>query len=553
MHGEKPPILLRNKKIDIGRLIMQTIYHNGTILKMDGKEDSTSAVLVEDAKITDMGTLQELQKKAARDVKIYDLKGKTLMPAFIDAHSHITMAAQMSMFADLTDCVSFEQIVSKLKLYVKEKKAQQLEIIVGFGYDHNVLNERRHPDKEVLNKVSENIPVFIIHVSGHMGVVNSVGLELLNITEKTENPAGGSIGRMENSKVPNGYMEEAALMLLQYGFADMMKADMISAIKEIQMTYLQNGITTVQDGAASGETIKLLRTFAEKGILSLDVVSYPVMTDISISSISNEDLIYKNHFRIGGYKIILDGSPQGRSAWLSIPYENGNGERGYPWMSDEKVLHYCKKAVTEKRQILAHCNGDAASEQFLDCYETALEESENKKCDLRPVMIHCQTERKDQIERMSKMNMIASFFVGHVYYWGDVHLENLGKERGMAISSVATALKNNVCVTFHQDTPVTKPNMLHSVYCAVERRTRKGVLLDQNECISVYEALKAVTINAAYQYHEENSKGSIAVGKNADLIILDKNPMEVNSSELQEIKVEATIKDGNMLYIRKDI
>lgn len=341
--------------------------------------ETAQAVLIRDKKIVGIGELNELQKKAGENTELYDLKGRTLMPAFIDAHSHITMAAQMSVFADLTECTSFEEIVSALKLYKEEKGRNTEKIIVGFGYDHNVLDEKRHPNKDILNLVSEDIPVFIIHVSGHMGVVNSAGLKRLSITEKTEDPDGGRIGRIKNSRVPDGYMEEAALMLLQYGFADDMKADIVVAFQKIQALYLQYGITTVQDGAASPETIEMIKNFAERGLLNLDVVSYPVLSNIETDFILDEDLNYRNHFRVGGYKIILDGSPQGRSAWLSIPYENGRGEKGYPWLSDQKVFDCCKKAIAEGRQILAHCNGDAASEQFLDCYTKALKEFREKK------------------------------------------------------------------------------------------------------------------------------------------------------------------------------
>ncbi len=515
---------------------------------MDGKENGDSAVLVEDGKIVGIGDLQKLKEMAGSEAQIYDLKGKTLMPAFVDSHSHITMAAQMSMFADLSECASFDQIVLKLKEYAKEKPKQKM--IIGFGYDHNVLEERQHPNRDILDQVSKDTPVFIIHVSGHMGVVNSAGLKLIGITEKTKDPEGGRIGRFQDSNIPDGYMEEGALVMLQGGLAEFMETDIVSAMQKAQNIYLQNGITTVQDGAASVQTITLLRTLAEKGLLNLDVVAYPIMTDSTIPPISEEDLKYKNHFRLGGYKIILDGSPQGKSAWLSVPYQNENGKKGYPWMTDQNVLECCKRAVAEERQLLAHCNGDAASEQFLDCYEKAAAECGGQEKDLRPVMIHCQTVREDQIERMSKIPMIASIFVGHVYYWGDVHLENLGEQRGMSISPAGTALKHNVCITFHQDTPVTKPDMLHSVFCAVKRRTRKGILLDQKECISVYEALKAVTIQAAYQYHEEEKKGSIAVGKNADFIILNKDPMSTEESDWNNIRIDVTIKDGKIVYVR---
>lgn len=532
---------------------MQTIYYNGTILKMDDKEEAAQAVLVEDGRIAGVGSLEEVKEMAKDEVEMYDLAGRTLMPSFIDAHSHITMASQMMMYADLTNCSSFADIVQALKEYAAGGTPLCSKVIVGFGYDHNVLEEERHPDKMLLDKVSEDIPVFIIHVSGHMGVMNSKGLMAAQITEETPDPEGGHFGRLEGSLVPDGYLEEAALMQLQYAFAGHMQVDAKDALLKVQQMYLQYGVTTVQDGASAKETIGFLKGMAENGLLKLDVVAYPVMNDEIAegkASYAECNSGYENHFRVGGYKVILDGSPQGKSAWLSKPYENEETYCGYPWLSDEKVLSYCKAAIKHKRQLLAHCNGDAASEQYLNCYENALKEIEDKACDLRPVMIHCQTVRKDQIERMEKLDMIASVFVGHVYYWGDVHLKNLGEARAMSISPVGTALKHNLIVTFHQDTPVTKPDMLHSVWCAVERHTKKGVLLNKDECVSVYEALKAVTINAAYQYHEEAKKGSIENGKNADLVILDKNPLEVPYEQLKDIQVDVTIKDGKHLYTR---
>ena len=170
------------------------------------------------------------------------------------------------------------------------------------------------------------------------------------------------------------------------------------------------------------------------------------------------------------------------------------------------------------------------------------------KNDLRPVMIHCQTVRNDQLDRMIPLKMIPSIFVGHVYYWGDVHMKNFGPERGNHISPAKDALDRNLMINFHQDTPITKPNMLHSVWCAVNRLSRQGNLIGEDQKISVYDALKAVTINAAYEYFEENSKGSIKEGKRADLVILDKNPLAVDPMTIKDIKVLETIKDGKTIY-----
>lgn len=216
----------------------------------------------------------------------------------------------------------------------------------------------------------------------------------------------------------------------------------------------------------------------------------------------------------------------------------------------EKDLDTCvRQAVEEHRQLLAHCNGDAASEQFLNAYERAMTQS-GIKDDLRPVMIHCQTVRNDQLDRMAKMNMIASVFVGHVWYWGDVHLKNLGSVRGNHISPVKDAIDRGLHVNFHQDTPVTKPDMPHSIWCAVNRISREGRIIGEDQKIDVYHAMKTVTVDAAYEYFEEDSKGTIEQGKKADLVILDRSPLLVNPLEIKDIKVIETIKDGHIVFKR---
>ena len=216
-------------------------------------------------------------------------------------------------------------------------------------------------------------------------------------------------------------------------------------------------------------------------------------------------------------------------------------------LSDEKIEKFVEIAIKEKQQLLVHCNGDAASEQFLRVYEKANPQNVYS-LDLRPVMIHCQTVRNDQLDRMRKIGMIASIFIGHVWFWGDIHKKNLGLERGNHISPAKDAFDRGVVVNFHQDTPVTPPNMLHSIWCAVNRLSRNDVSIGEEQKISVYKALQAVTINAAYQYFEEDTKGSIKVGKRADLVVLDDSPLEVDLIEIQNIKVLKTIKDGKVIY-----
>ena len=473
------------------------------------------------------------------------------MPSFIDAHSHIVMNGQMSLFADLSSCQSFEEIIATLKNYQVKNQLTPKDVLIGFGYDHNFLKENAQPDKRVLDQVSAEIPIFILHISGHLACANSAALELAHITADTPDPEGGVIGRLANGQEPSGYVEEAGMRPIQLAVMPRVKTDYAQMLCKMQEIYISNGITTVQDGATSEGDWKALLGAATSGSLKVDVVSYLLMSSEDIDLMEeygDRYSDYKNHLKIGGYKLILDGSPQGRSAWMSQPYIGGTeGYCGYPWMAEDAVQDYLLRAVNDRKQILVHCNGDAASEQFIRTYKKAVETTDCKE-DLRPVMIHCQTVRDDQLDRMAKLSMIASVFVGHVWYWGDIHIKNFGEKRGNHISPAKAALDRNVVITFHQDTPVTKPDMLHSVWCAVNRVSRSGNIIGIDQAIDVYEALKAVTINAAYQYFEEDTKGSIEAGKRADLIVLSQSPFEAAPMTIRDIKVLETIKDGESIF-----
>ena len=219
-------------------------------------------------------------------------------------------------------------------------------------------------------------------------------------------------------------------------------------------------------------------------------------------------------------------------------------------MTDEDVLAALKEAGKRKVQIIAPCNGDAAAEQFLDCLEKAEQEYTVLKT-LRPVVIHGQFMRPDQMPKAKDLGAVVSFFTAHTWYWGDVHVQNFGLERASRISAAASALACGMPFTFHQDAPVIRPDMLETIWCAVNRRTKNGIVLGADQRIPVWEALKAVTINAAYQYFEEEQKGSITPGKRADFVILSENPLEVPKDRIRKIRVLETIKDGESIFRRE--
>lgn len=533
---------------------MRRIYYGGSILTMKEKDDYVEALMVEDGIIRQTGSLEELQKSAG-NAKMICLEGKTLMPSFIDAHSHVMGASQYLWAADLGECKNFMEIIQKLKRYIQDKNITADDFVYGFNYDHEFLEEKTHPNKLVLNQVSKEIPIYISHISGHMGCANDAALKEGNIT--AESKPTHLIGRVKGSLEPDGYLEEGDAIQLLKKLYPRIKRNLVQDLQFVQKLYASYGITTVQEGAATQDSILFLRTMAQRKMLTLDIVAYLLMeedTNNVINGNQEYDRKYFHHFKIGGYKIILDGSPQGKSAWMSAPYENSHGFCGHPWHSNQQVEKYIQQAVQEKKQVLAHCNGDAASEQFIETYEKVIkQEKDFEKFRLRPVMIHSQTVRDDQLDRMKKIGMLPSFFIGHIWFWGDIHLKNLGKKRGKRISPVKSAIDRKIRYTFHQDTPVTKPDMLHSIWCAVNRISRQGVSIGSDQKIGVYEALEGITRYAAYQNFEEDKKGSLEAGKIADMVILDKNPLEIEPMKIKDVQVVETIKDGKTIYKKSTI
>ena len=532
---------------------MKTLYYGGSIITM---EDGVfpEAVLVENGIIAETGGFEELREKAENDASLYDLKGQTLMPAFIDAHSHFISAAFSFLQVPLGNAQSFDDIKNRIASFIKENNIPEGVWITGKGYDQNLLREKEHPSKAVLDTAAPLNPVVIEHVSGHMGVFGSLALKELSADENTPCPEGGKIARDE--KGLTGFMEESAFISFQKKVPMPSPDDFIKACRKGQELYASHGITYVQEGFFAKEMIPLYRGFLRSGEMYLNITAYSdIGAGTEVFSLGKEAEEYGAPFKAGGYKIFLDGSPQGKTAWLTEPYNDGDF-CGYGTMKDEQVTSALLKGMEEKRQLLAHCNGDMAAQQLLDCGERACEIYEKKHGSsgrealkrIRPVIIHAQLIRKDQLRRAADLGFIPSFFIYHISHWGEIHLENLGAERAEKLSPAGTALKYALPFTFHQDTPVTPPDMLKTVQCAVLRKTEKGRILGEDERISVYEALKAVTINTARQYFEEDIRGSAAKGKKADFVILSENPLEIGPESLDKIKIVKTIKNGKEIY-----
>ncbi len=523
---------------------MKTILYNANIITMSKKDEINkkpqikSAIIYENGIILNVGEDEEILKLKDNKTKIINMEGKTILPSFIDSHSHFSAVANSFLQINLNNCKSFEEIKNKILKYIKQNNISDDEWIIAEGYDNNNLQEKSHPDINFFKSLKINNPIVLKHKSGHLGVFNEKALKELNVNEKTISPEGGKI-EVKNNQL-TGYMEENAFLyfLKQVPLPDI--ESLMKAYELAQEKYLSYGITTIQEGYMSKELIYIYNELLKRNKLKLDIVGYPEYESIEKykNKFPNSYKKYDKHFKIQGIKMILDGSPQGKTAWMKEPYESekATGYKGYPTMKHEDILKNIEYAKENDLQILAHCNGDAAIEEYIkDCKEIG----DVRK--LRPVIIHSQLITKEELIEAKKIGLIPSFFIGHVYYWGDTHIKNMGIDRANKISPVKEAIKNDMIFTLHQDAPIIEPNMLETIWCSAKRQTKNNVILGEEERISVYEALKGITINAAYSYFEENEKGSIESGKKANLVILDKNPLNEPIDEIPKIKILKTI------------
>lgn len=541
----------RMRNIEKGYHFMsQTLYFNGTILTMDEPLFAES-VLTEDGKILSVGNLKDLQDAADEDVTYFDLQGQTMLPAFLDAHSHFSGYANSLLQVPLEECSSAEEIIDKIRQFLSSASLSEEQWVICKGYDHNQLPNHTHIDRFILDQASNSHPIVVQHKSGHLGIFNSCALSRLGITSDTPVPDGGVIGQKDG--VLTGYMEENAFIQVLSSVPMPSAKELMEAFVKAQQRYASYGITTIQEGMMPDSLIPLYQALLSNHLLNLDVVGYvDAKNSEKICSCFPTHLRqYENHFKIGGYKIFLDGSPQGRTAWMRTPYLDSDGYCGYPTISEEEIFSVLEKAQKNKMQLLAHCNGDAACAQYLSCIDTFQEKGGHLK-ELRPVMIHSQLLDYDQLDLVKKLGVIPSFFVAHVYHWGDTHIKNFGLSRASRISPAASSFKKEILFTFHQDTPVIEPDILETIWCAANRMTKAGILLGADEQLPVLEALKAVTIHAAYQYFEENQKGSITPGKFADFVILSDNPLKIEKENLRSIKVCHTIKQDRIIYSKSE-
>ncbi len=541
------------------------IYFGGTIVTVNDLQPEAEAVAIKGGKIIAVGYRDEVMKLKGQKTALVDLGGKTMLPGFVDPHGHVFNTGIQAISANLLPrpdggVNDIAELQSALKGWAQQNSAltEKYGWIVGFGYDDAQLKEQRHPTREDLDAVSTGLPVVIVHQSGHLGVMNSKALEIVGLNASTKNPPGGVIRREVGSQEPDGVLEENAFFGQLFGLMSKLGPEANSALFAAGVNlYKSFGYTTAQEGKGTLGSVATMEAVAKSGKLDIDVVAYP---DITVGADAMKapwlSRSYSHHFRIGGIKLTLDGSPQGKTAWFTQPYfKVPAGQKpdycGYAAFTDEQVKGFVSQAFKKGWQVLAHVNGDAAIDQFLKAVRAA--EQEYGKAERRPVAIHAQTARLDQVEAFKELGIIPSFFPMHTFYWGDWHRDSvLGPKRAPNISPIGWALQRNMVFTSHHDAPVAMPDAMRVISSTVNRVTRSGQVLGPEHRTTPLTAIKAHTLWSAYQHFEEKAKGSIEVGKLADFVLLDRNPLEGDPLTIAEIKIMETVKEGKTVYRREN-
>jgi len=541
------------------------VYLNGQVVTFSDTQPRTEAVATLGDKIAAVGSTAAIKELIGPKTKIEDLNGKTLIPGLNEPHNHFGMYGPATLDSVNLQSIPLGSIGNMNDLIAAlRRKAEEVPRggwVTGRGYDDTLIAEKRHPTRHDLDRASPEMPIFISHVSGHFSVANTKALEMAGVTKDTPQPVGGVIRKDVKTNEPDGVLEEMpAQMLVARLIPALTLEQRLQGLALASEHYLRQGVTSCSDagvnfpGVGSSKEIVAYQEALKRGILPLRITMMVGVHFLLGAEGRHPSFLTgfgNDRLKIGPAKIIVDGSIQGYTGWLSrpyhVPFQGDRDFRGYPVTPPGHLNPLIMAAHQAGFQIAAHGNGDAAIDAILNAYQAAQEKY--PRAEARHRIEHCQTAREDQLDRMAELGVTPSFFVSHTFYWGDRHKNIfLGPDRAKRISPLKSALKRGIKFSLHSDCPVTPVSPLFCVFAAVNRLTRGGEVLGPEFRLTPEEALRAVTADAAWQTFDEGIKGSIEVGKLADFTILAENPLTVPPERIKDLEVKEVIIGGQSAY-----
>ncbi|MCU0759438.1 MAG: amidohydrolase [Steroidobacteraceae bacterium] len=545
-----------------GAAAADTLYVGADVVTVDDARPAAEALAVKDGRILAVGSRADLERAhQGAATQVVDLAGKALLPGFLDAHSHyfssLTVANQVNLYAPPAGPgKDVESIVAELVKFRDQNRVPKGTMIQAYGYDENVMPGGRLLNRDDLDAALPDHPVLVGHVSMHGGVLNSLALKQFGISAATRTPPGGIIVRKPGTQEPWGLIMETAWLPVFAALPKPTPEQEVEWSKAGQRLYARHGITTAHEGATHAPELDVLKRAAAGGANLIDVIAYPFITDLDAilkKYPASGWLKYENGLKIGGVKITIDGSPQGKTAAFTTPYLTGGPGGQKNWKGELAALPpMIEKAVAGVYALGVplnlHANGDAAIDAFLKVHEKVAADDPGK--DRHVTLIHAQFTRKDHLDKYLAYRITPSLYTLHTYYFYEAHLANRGAEQAAYISPMRDAIDKGLAPTNHTDFVVAPLDQMFMLWSAVNRVSRAGAEVGPGQRITPLEGLKAMTINVARQYMEQDSKGSLVPGKRADLVILDRNPLKVEPMQIKDIQVLETIKDGKTIYRR---
>ncbi len=551
-----------------------TIYFNAEIITLEDKMPVAQAMLIENGIIKAIGSNDEILQLKKDNQKMIDLKGANIIPGFIDGHTHVALSTFLEGMIDLSGFKhkTEKDVWSYLKEKIKESKAG--EWVVCKGIDPILVEDLKAPSLAFMDEIAPNNPLVMLSQSLHNYWANSLAFEKVGISKNTINPSKSSYyGKDKDGNLTGLIVEQKAFV----PFINQMKKDIITPEKltyyttRVLKNYAKNGNTTVVSAGITINDAKPLRLYdhlsnnfpsfinqllARFGFLPKRE-PYPrhfIYIRYDREFLLPEKKVENDFYNIIGIKHWYDGSPYAGSMYLNEPYLVSDltknefhipeGHKGKSLITPEELKEFIEKYHSKGWQIAIHAQGDAAIDEILQAYKEI-----DKKLDIRSFrhrIEHCILLSDSAINEMQAMNITPSFHINHLYYYGKA-LKNdvIGEERANKILRVATTKNKGIIYSLHADQPMFESVPFRLIQTAVERQTKEGDTLGYDQRISVMEGLKAMTINAAWQIHMEDKLGSLKVGKYADFLVLDKNPLEIPTSDLEKIRIIKTYVNGN--------
>jgi predicted amidohydrolase YtcJ len=522
----------------------ELVLLNGNIHTVDAASPHAEAVAIAGGRFQAVGTNEEIRRLATARTKKLDLGGKTVVPGFIDAHSHPASSGLRHLREVDCDLRSIAQIQAAIAKRAAETPPG--EWVLGFKYDDTKTAERRPLTRQDLDRVAGNHPVAISHRGGHSLYVNSLALEKADINDKTPDPAGGRFDRDAAGKLTGCVRELATGAINRKIIKEYSRADRREGVSIISKMMARTGITSVHDTGGTPSDLRAYQDAREAGELKVRV--YCFIGNGSIEKMIAAGVrtgLGDEWVRVGGMKLVCDGSISERTARLSQPYVGRPADFGILVMDEAELYRHARQAHEAGWQIGTHCNGDVAIDKTLRVYERLQREAPRR--DPRFRLEHCTVVNDSLIQRIKKLGAIPTPFSTYVYYHGE-KMREYGADRLNWMFAVRGFLDAGVRVTQASDYPPGPFEPMMALQSSVTRTDSDGNVWGPKQRITVVEALRVGTLHGAYASYEEKRKGSIEPGKLADLVVLGRDPLRENPSTLITIPIERTMAGGEWVF-----